>query len=584
MMKSACGEIIYVGKARKLRNRVSQYFIKKNVSLKTECLVSNTSDFSYVVTSSEFEALVLECSLIKNYLPRYNILLKDDKGYSYIRVTGGIWPRLKFAKNVDTVNDEYIGPYTSSWIVRNSLDEALKIFKLPVCNRNFYDTNEPKPKNLRPCLYFYIKQCDAPCCGKISNKEFIDSTVSAVKFLKGSSRNLIKELNLKMIKAAKKLDFEKAEKLKSKILALENIKKKQNVVSIKIKDQDVISFCILEDTACFEVFKIRNGSLIDEEVFFVNFAPSENFALDEFITRYYEQFLPPSNITLEIELQSKEVLVKWFLDKYSRKVSINVARRGEQLRLVNLCKNNAQHNLLYRLSFKKNRYTILDELKKILNLNKKPEYIEAYDVSNLGAEDNVGCMVVFKNAKPLKSAYKKFKISDTVRNDYKSMRQMVSRRVLEYDKLKNTGVGFGKMPDIIFVDGGLGHVLAIKKVLKKDFSRVKVFGIKKDKKHKTVGLVSSTEEIQMVKTDCVFLLLEQIQNEVHRFTINYNRSKRKNKLKSELLSIKGIGPKTVQKLIRHFGSVEKIKDAELKEFEAVSGLSKSLAKKIKAQI
>ncbi|MDR3178602.1 MAG: excinuclease ABC subunit UvrC [Oscillospiraceae bacterium] len=592
IMKSSNSKIIYIGKAKLLKKRVEQYF-RSDVGncKKTEKMVSNIYDFSYILTNNEFEALVLECSLIKKYKPKYNVLLRDDKGYSYVKITKEHWPRLFSAKQASFNNRtcEYLGPFTSSIAVKRSLDQIRKVFKLPICNKKFYDKNEEKTEKTRPCLYYYIKKCSAPCCGKIKHDEYLESFNEAINFLKSSKFDIVRDLTKKMNIASENLEFEKAAKLRDKIFALNQMKKRQSVVSVKIKNQDVIACVDQNNIVCFEVFKIRNGLLLDRETFFFKNVGDIKNVREEFLQQYYQNNTPPEQITTDEEIQNKNLICSWLFEKTGIKAKISTFKKGEQLRIIDICRNNAKESIFQKILLTTNeKELILSKLQKTLNLEKIPKYIESYDVSNIHGENNVGAMIVFKDGKPLKSSYRKFNINlnisgvfENKQDDYASMCQMINRRLNEYEKQKNLNEGFERLPDLILLDGGKGHVNCVKKLFKNRKYSIPIFGMSKNKKHKTQTLVNEKEEVNIKNDERLFLFISRIQDEVHRFAINFHRNKRKNKLTSTLLSIKGIGKTRLKILLSYFGSIENIKKASLTEIEAVPKLNKEIAKHIK---
>ncbi|MDR0404826.1 MAG: excinuclease ABC subunit UvrC [Oscillospiraceae bacterium] len=593
IMKASNSKVIYVGKAKSLRDRVSQYFrLNLDSFSKTSKMVLSIKDFSYIVTNSEFEALVLECNLIKKHSPKYNILLKDDKGYNYLKITNEYWPRLIFSKRSggnDGETGEYLGPYTSSFSVKKSLNEARKIFKLPVCNKKFFDKNQAKGA-ARPCLYYHINQCMAPCCGKVSHEEYVDSVNEAASFLKGSHGDCVKKLTSKMNSASDDLDFERAAKIRDKIYALKQMKNRQSVVCVKIKNQDVIALFSSGGIVCFEVLKIRDGSLLDKETFFLEYQEELKFAREEFTERYYDLGRPvPVRITLDKPIDSPEVLSKWLSLKAGKRVSISVGKRGEQLNLVKLCQNNAKESLFEKIRGDSD-LSFAQKLQKFLDLKVLPRYIESYDISNTAGEDNVGGLVVFKDGKPFKSAYKKFKIGcerecfdsfSRRRDDYASMCQMIERRLSEYEGGKKES-SFKILPDLILLDGGSGHVSCVRRVLlRRGYDQIPVFGMTKDKKHKTSVLATDKGKLDIKKEREVFLFLSRIQEEVHRFTLQYHKSKRKNKLKSSLLSVPNIGKKRAKMLLLRFGSLKGVENASISELQKVPGVTRAVAENIK---
>lgn len=464
IMHDKSGKIIYIGKAKALKNRVSQYFgSQNNHAEKVRRMVDNVDDFEYIITDSEFEALILECSLIKQHTPKYNILLKDDKGYSYIRISDEKWRKITYALQKPDDGATYIGPYKSSYYVKNAVEEAVKIFKIPTCNRKF----PADFRKGRPCLNYHIKQCMAPCTGKISFKEYNESVNQAIAFLKGGSGESVKQLTEEMNIAAENLEFERAARIRDKIQAVKKMGTKQKVVANKVKDQDVIALMSDGDKGCFQVFRFENGSLVDRESFIVDGISGNEEELSEFIISYYTmRDTIPKNVTLDREISDFEVTEKWLSEKKGSRVYINIPQRGEQAQLVQMCKNNAAEAIAQLKGRTSREYTVLEELKNLLKLDKIPEYIESYDISNLAGTENVAGMVVYEKGKPLKSAYRKFKIKGfDGQDDYASMAEVLERRFDEYEKEKDTNEGFGRLPDLILLDGGKGQVAAVRQVM-----------------------------------------------------------------------------------------------------------------------
>lgn len=578
IMKDKNGKIIYIGKAKVLKNRVSQYFgSQKNHQKKVRKMVSNVDNFEYIMTDSEFEALILECSLIKQYSPKYNILLKDDKGYHYIKVTSEMWPRISETKQVLNDGARYLGPYTSSSMVSKAVDEALKVFKLPSCKRNF----SKEIKNVRPCLDYYIKQCSAPCIGKILHKAYMESIDEAIDFLKGGNLLSIKNLTAKMNRAAENLQFEKAAAIRDKILALNKIgASKQKVILSDKKELDVIALVQGKTFSCIEVFRFSNGKLYDSEDFMFNDVGDPKTTRMEFLEQYYSRVekVPPI-ILLDGEIDSRGVISEWLSKKVNRKVKLMVPKKGKNLEIVRMCKNNAASRLSQKLGRNISETSAIEELAQLLSLNFIPEYIEAYDISNLYGSENVAGMVAFLSGRPLKSAYRKFKIkSFEGQDDYGAMREVITRRLCEYEKLKDTNEGFGKLPDLILLDGGKSHVSVVKALLDEKGYNIPVFGMVKDDKHRTRAISTQGEEVAINKNRSVFTLISNIQEEVHRFAIGYHKKLRqKNTILSELNEIPGVGPKRTKALLTYFKSIEKIKEAQIDEICEVPGITKSIA-------
>ena len=580
IMKNESEEIIYIGKSKNLKNRVSQYFGSSyNHPQKVKKMVSNVHDFEYILTDSEFEALVLECSLIKQHSPKYNILLKDDKGYSYIKITNEEFPRIKSVLQIEDDGSEYIGPYTSSWIVKKSVSEALKIFKLPSCNRKF-------PQDFgktRPCLNYYIKQCSAPCSGKISKEEYNEYVNEAIAFLKGSGNFSVQELTKQMNKYSEDMEFEKAARIRDRIFAIKGIKDKQKVVKVDDKEQDVIALAQSEDMACFEVFRYLGGRLCDREEFFMSNVGDEVRARAEFLQQYYSiRDRIPKLILVDGEVETSELLEAFLTKKSGKTVKLVIPKKGEKAALVNMCKSNTFETLAQKSNRTGKEAEALEHIGKLLGLKSVPKYIEAYDISNLANGENVGAMVVFENGRPLKSAYRKFIIKDVAgQDDYSSMKEMINRRFNEYEKHKEENKGFGKLPDLILLDGGKGHVSAVREIFNKRAINVPLFGMVKDDKHRTRAIAKDGGEIAISSNKSAFNLVSKIQDEVHRFAIGFHRKKRKQKLFSSTLEkITGLGEKRMVILLKHFKTVKRISEASIEELERVNGINKTVAKNI----
>ena len=580
IMHNASGEIIYIGKAKKLKNRVSQYFgSQQSHPDKVRRMVSQVEDFEYILCDSEFEALVLECSLIKQHTPKYNILLKDDKGYSYIKITKGDWPKLKAVLQKDDDSATYIGPYTGSWSVKQSVDEAIKVFKLPTCNRKF-----PQDiKKGRPCLNFYIKQCCAPCTGKVSQKDYREFVDEALDFLRGGSNASVKELSRRMEEAADNLDFERAARLRDRISAIKKIGDKQKVVAARVPEQDVIALYKGVNNACFEVFRFSNGRLYDREDFVLNDIGDEKTARSEFLGQYYSiRDKVPPQVTLDGPVEGADALSEWLSEKAGRKVKIAVPQKGEQAQLVAMCKSNAAERIAQMNGRTGKELGALSELADLLGLEAPPEYIESYDISNLGGSENVAGMVVFENGRPLKSAYRKFKIKGFEgQDDYASMREVIYRRFQEYEKEKETGKGFGRLPSLILLDGGKGHVAAVRPVLEGFGLSIPLFGMVKDDKHRTRAIAKDGGEIAINSQRRAFTLVSTIQDEVHRFAIGYHRqSRKKNTLSLSLLTIEGVGEARAKALLRHFHTIKAMREASEEELAMTPGMTKAAAKAV----
>lgn len=577
IMHDKSGKIIYIGKAKALKNRVSQYFgSQNNHPEKVRRMVDNVDDFEYIITDSEFEALILECSLIKQHTPKYNILLKDDKGYSYIRISGDKWRKISYALQKKDDGATYIGPYKSSYYVKNAVEEAVKIFRLPTCNKKFPEDF----RKGRPCLNFHIKQCMAPCTGRISFKEYDESVNQAIAFLKGGSSESVKQLTEEMNKASENLEFERAARIRDKIHAVKKMGAKQKVVANKVKDQDVIALMSDGEKGCFQVFRFENGSLVDRESFIVDGVSGLEEELSEFIVSYYTMRNDlPKNVTIDREISDMEVTEKWLSEKRGNRVYINVPKIGEQAQLVQMCRNNAAEAIAQLKGRTSREYAVLEDLKNLLGLEKIPEYIESYDISNLAGTENVAGMVVYEKGKPLKSAYRKFKIKGFQgQDDYASMAEVIERRFDEYEKEKDTNTGFGRMPDLILLDGGKGQVAAVRQVLIQKGISVGLFGMVKDSSHRTRAITDEGKEISISANRRVFTFISSMQDEVHRFAIGYHHQRRKKStFKSSLTDIDYIGETRAKALLKFFRTVENIKNADLTELEQAPTMNKNAA-------
>lgn len=580
IMKNADGKIIYIGKAKALKNRVSQYFGSQNRHpVKVRKMVENVDRFDYIVTGSEFEALVLECSLIKQHSPKYNILLKDDKGYSYIRISEGEYRKISAVFNKKDDGSEYIGPYLSSYSVRQSVDAANKIFKLPQCNKVF-------PRDFgksRPCLNYYISQCCGLCTGKIKKSDYDEAVDGAIAFLKGDSRDIIADLRVKMEKAAEELDFEQAAKLRDRINSIERIKEKQKVVYKSVEEQDVFATADIDGSVCLAVLRFSNGRLFDSEHFFFDDPGDKKGMRSDFITSYYSmRDNIPKRVTVDGEVADRELLEQWLSEKKGKKVTVFVPARGEQLEIVNMCRKNAEEKLAIKKGRTGREIAVLDELKDLLGLKKTPEYIESYDISHTAGQDSVAGMIVFKGGKPFRKAYKRFSIKSFDGNDdYRAMNEVLTRRFSEYEKSKDSTEGFGKLPDLILLDGGVGQVHAVEPVLREFGLKIPLFGMVKDNRHRTRAISGDGGEIAINSKRQVFTLVSEIQNEVHRFSVAYHHQKHaKRGLSLSLTEIEGVGEKRASALLKYFKTMTAIKNAEVDELSKAPGITSAVAQNI----
>ena len=582
LMKNSSKEIIYIGKAKNLRNRVSQYFGSQNRhTVKVRRMVENVRDFDYIIVSSEFEALVLECSLIKQNMPKYNILLKDDKGYSYVKVKKDGWKKIScvFRKDDDN-NCVYYGPYMSKDYVNTAVKEALDIFMLPHCNKKF---PEDIKKRGRPCLNYHIKLCSGACAGLIDEKEHNRSCDEALRFILGEKNDIIRELKIEMEVAAENLEFERAAKLRDKLKSIEKISQKQTVVDMKYKNQDVFGLENIEDKTCLNVLAVRNGTIVNTESFVFDRIEADEDDYVELITNYYTLRNDyPDRICVEKDL-SDNALLKEFFSKYAAKnVVFFMPKIGEGATLMAMAKQNAAEKLSRLVSYNNKRSAVLLELKEILGLDRIPYVIEAYDISNMNGSENVGAMVVYSDGRPDKKAYRKFEIkSFDGQDDYRSLCEVISRRINEYEKHKGLDNSFGIKPDLILLDGGAGQVNAVMPILLERNFDVPLFGMVKDSKHRTRAISTGGNEIAINDNRSVFTFVADIQEEVHRFAIGYHRQlKQKNTYVSALTSITGVGESRAKALLKKFGSISKIAEAEISELEKTEGISHSVASHI----
>lgn len=582
IMKNGAGDIIYIGKAKALKNRVSQYFGSQEKHLpKVRKMVENVSDFDYILTDSEFEALVLECSLIKQNMPKYNILLKDDKGYSYIKVTNGQWRNIYPALQITDDGAEYIGPFTQGYSVTKAVEEAKRIYKLPTCSKVF-------PRDIgkeRPCLNSHIGICCAPCSGRLSLEEYNKNVEGALAFLKNGSRETISRLNAEMEKAAEALEFEKAARLRDIIKSIEKTVNRQKVVFATYKEQDVFALSILEGKACLAVLRFFDNRLSDTEHFLTEVTDTEENMLSQLIVSYYSmnRSVPP-RIEVEIMPDGKEELEEWLSLKRGSGVNIVIPQKGEQQRLVKMCKSNATQKLCENTLGSAKERSALEELGAMLGLKSVPRYIESYDISHTAGSDNVAGMVVFYDGKPLKKAYKRFMIKGfSGQDDYASMAEVLSRRFSEYGKCREKGEteGFGRLPDLILLDGGKGQVNAVLPVLEAYEVNVPVFGMVKDNKHRTAAISTAGGRVEFDSKRKAFSLVTTIQDEVHRFAVTYHRKKHTKKaITSALTEINGVGEKRAKALLLKFGTLENIGKASEAELSAVPGITKATAHEI----
>ena len=572
------GQIIYIGKAKRLRTRVSQYF-REGVphDAKVTKMISHAFEFDVIVTQSEFEALVLECSQIKQHKPKYNILLKDDKGYSYVKVTREKWPRLSAALQKDDENADYYGPFTSSFAVREMVEAASDVFRLPRCTRRF-------PQDIgkgRPCLNAHIGKCMAVCSGKIRNEDYREAVESALHMIRHGQADIMKTLKARMEDAAGRLDFERAALIRDQLAAIEKVSRGQKVVRSEVAEQDVIAFAGSANAVCAAILRFREGRLADKREFLFHDTQDIAALRDEFLPRYYledTEFIPKS-IAVDEAPAGAQHLQRLLSETKGAKVQLYVPQRGDTKKLVEMARTNA----FERLARESGRYAreqrALDETAHLLGLAAPPRVIESYDISNWGDGTSVAGMVVFEDGKPKKAGYRRFKMHTVPgTDDYASMAETLARRAAEYEK--GTNSQFKIKPDLLLIDGGRGQVAAVCAALAGTrLAGVPVFGMVKDSKHRTRGLVDAAGcEIALAMHRGPFTFITSIQDETHRWANDYRRRLQKGRAYSSTLeAVPGVGPATAKALLAHFKTVGAVRAASLDELCAAKGVSKRAA-------
>lgn len=591
LMHDEKDEIIYVGKAISLKNRVRQYFQKsRNKSAKIDQMVSKIHRFEYIVTDSELEALILECNLIKEHRPKYNTMLKDDKSYPFIKVTiYEDFPRIMLTRNMKKDKAKYFGPYTSVKAVKDTLDLLRKIYKIRSCNRSL-------PKEIgkgRPCLNYHIKQCDAPCMGYISSEEYKEKIEQVIEFLNGKYLPVIAMLEKKMYEASENMDFEEAAEYRDLVEGVKSISNKQKIISDEDIDRDIIAYAAEGNDAVVQVFFVRSGKVIGREHFHIILAPHDigKDVLTSFIKQYYagSPFIPKELLVQE-KIEDEEIISRWLSMKRGGKVYIRQPKIGNKEKLVDLAMRNAslvleQDKDKLRSEERRTRGAVR-EITELIGID-YAKRIEAFDISNINGFESVGSMVVYEDGKPKKNDYRKFKIKWVKgADDYSSMREVLTRRfehglqeMEEYGKFAEGS--FTKFPDLIMMDGGKGQVNIALEVLKKLNLNIPVCGMVKDDHHRTRGLFFNNVEFLIDRHGEGFRLITRIQDEAHRFAITYHKNLRsKAQVHSILDDISGIGPTRRKALMKFFKSFESIKDASVEELKQVPSMNESVAQKV----
>ena len=575
IMRNADDQVIYVGKAKKLKNRVTQYFQDTAAHTpKTRIMVSKIDHFEVIVAASEFEALVLECSLIKRYMPKYNILLKDDKGYPFVRLDlKQKYPRISMVPRISDDGASYFGPFGSRGVTQNIIEAIIKTLKLPDCAREF-------PRDIgkgRPCLNFHMKQCAGWCQGNPTEENYRQRMEQARQLLQGNYKAVAAEIRDQMLSAADQLNFELAASLRDRLNAVEALSQKQLVTTAGLSDTDVIGYAHTETKACFAVLHFSGGNLLDKEYEVFSLPDDKHEAVSSLLKQFYlSRGLPPKRILLPFALEDAQLFAELMEQQTGRHPKLIVPQRGNNTQLVELANKNAFEEA-QRLTNKEEKYSaVVQMLGKMLSID-PPKRIESFDISNISGTDIVASMVVFQDGKPRKSDYKKFRIEDlTDQDDYASMRQVVTRR---FTRFVDEDKGFSEAPDLLLIDGGVAHASVALEALRALDLHFPVFGMVKDDRHRTRALVTPDGlEISIDTNQTVFSFIGTIQEETHRFAISYHRQLRSKRLRySALDAIEGIGPKRKQELLKHFKSLTAIGQADLTELERLLPRNAALA-------
>lgn len=591
IMKNSENKVIYVGKSKVLKNRVSQYFVNLSAHTpKTRAMVSQIYDFEYILTDTESEALALECNLIKKYRPKYNILLKDDKQYPYIKITANEdFPRLFVTRRVQKDGGLYFGPYMTTIALKEAVEELRKAFRIRSCKKTIGKRIE------RPCLYYQIGQCSAPCAEKITKEEYGEAISQISVILNGKYENVITELQKKMQEASEKLEFEKAAQYRDKIKSITVLGENQKVSSSSDKNMDVIGVYKEGNNFCIQIFYYRNGNAVGSEYFTHTVEYGEKAEiLENFVKQFYfTASKMPGEILLSDEIEDAETISQWLSDLCGHKVKITVPQRGKKTEIIRMVVKNAEESLYkHQLMLNKDREKqnrILSRLCEVLNLSKTPFKIESYDISNISGESSVGVQIVYENAVPKKSLYRKYNIKSVAgADDYESTREVIFRRINEAYKeedlikageLAPERAKFLPLPDLILLDGGKGHVSAVRMLMDTLGEEIPVFGLVKDGSHRTSGVTDAKQVFPIDKKSELFRFLAGMQDEVHRFAITSwrKRHERKN-VHSELEKIEGVGPTTRKNLLKAFSGINSIKNASVDELKKV--VSEKVAKNI----
>ena len=591
IMKNELDEIIYVGKAKSLRKRVRQYFGSYGKSSKkVASMVSKIHDFEYIIVENEVESLVLESNLIKDNLPKYNILLRDDKQYPYIKVkVNERFPRVMKTRRILKDGAKYFGPYPDVFAVNESIESFERLYPLRTCNLNLENVEE---KNYRPCLNYYIGKCLGPCIGNVKDQDYNVMVEEVLSFLSSSDNKLIDKLHEKMMDYSRNLDYENAADIRDRIKNLEYLKERQLISDPEARDdKDIIALAKGIDEVLIQIFFFRNGKIIGREHYMIRDYYNDSY--EEIFSSFLKQFyIGASYIPKEIIIEEKpmdiKVLEDWLSEKRGNKVTISVPIKGDKKELVRMVKRNAldmieKYGDKYKKRAESNRLA-LEEIKDLIGLSQRPRRIEAYDISNISGVESVGSMVVFEDGDAKKSDYRKFRIKSVIGpDDYSSLKEVIERRFRRgvEEKKEDKNSSFSNFPDLIMMDGGKGQVNAAKEILDKLNLNIEICGLVKDDFHRTRGIIYNNEEFNVDLNSRAYKMIYKIQEEAHRFAINYHRNLRsKTIFKSELDDIKLIGPKRKENLLKHFKSIDKIKKASIQELMEVESMNEKSAESL----
>lgn len=591
IMKNELDEIIYVGKAKSLRKRVRQYFGSYGKSSKkVASMVSKIHDFEYIIVENEVESLVLESNLIKDNLPKYNILLRDDKQYPYIKVkVNERFPRVMKTRRILKDGAKYFGPYPDVFAVNESIETFERIYPLRTCNLNLENVEE---KNYRPCLNYYIGKCIGPCIGNVKDEDYKVMVDEVLSFLSSSDNKLIDKLHEKMMDYSRNLDYENAADIRDRIKNLEYLKERQLISDPEAHDdKDIIAIAKGIDEVLIQIFFFRNGKIIGREHYMIRDYYNDSY--EEIFSSFLKQFyIGASYIPKEIIIEEKpmdiKVLEDWLTEKRGNKVTISVPIKGDKKELIRMVKRNAldmieKYGDKYKKRAESNRLA-LEEIGDLIGLRERPRRIEAYDISNISGVESVGSMVVFEDGDAKKSDYRKFRIKSVIGpDDYSSLKEVIERRFKRgvEEKKEDINSSFSNFPDLIMMDGGKGQVNAAKEILEKLNLNLEICGLVKDDFHRTRGIIYNNEEFNVDLNSRAYKMIYKIQEEAHRFAINYHRNLRaKTMFKSELDDIRLIGPKRKENLLKHFKSIDKIKNASIEELMEVESMNEKSAKSL----